>query len=76
MKRPGARVRAIAARLCRTDTMARLVDPTLADLQAEHSVACRVGFGRFFHHVGLGGADREPGLPSLDDRTTCRERRE
>ena len=39
MKRPGARVRAIAARLCRAETMARLVDPTLADLQAEYGNA-------------------------------------
>lgn len=42
MKRPAARLRAIAARLCCADTMERLVDPTLADLQAEYenAVSC------------------------------------
>ena len=39
MKRLGARLRAIAARLCCAQTMERLVDPTLADLQAEYEDA-------------------------------------
>jgi len=39
MKQPGARLRAIAARLYCADTMDRLVDPTLADLQAEYENA-------------------------------------
>jgi len=39
VKRPGARLRAIAARLCCAHTMERLVDPTLADLQAEYENA-------------------------------------
>jgi hypothetical protein len=39
MKRPGARLRAIAAGLCCAQTMERLVDPTLADLQAEYEDA-------------------------------------
>ena len=39
MKRPGARLRAIAARLCCAHTMERLVDPTLADLQADNENA-------------------------------------
>ena len=33
---PGTRLRAIAARLCRARTMERLIDPTIADLQAEY----------------------------------------
>lgn len=41
MKRPGARFRAIAARQCSAHTMERLVDPTLADLQAEYENAAR-----------------------------------
>ena len=42
MKRPGASLHAIAARLCSAETMERLVDPTLADLQAEYenAVSC------------------------------------
>jgi hypothetical protein len=39
MKRPGAGLRAMAARLCCAHTMERLVDPTLADLQAEYEKA-------------------------------------
>jgi hypothetical protein len=39
MKRPGARLRALAAGLCCAQTMERLVDPTLADLQAEYENA-------------------------------------
>jgi hypothetical protein len=39
MKRPGARLRAIAARLYGAQTMDRLIDPTLADLQAEYEKA-------------------------------------
>ena len=41
MTRPGARLRAIAARLCCAPTMERLVDPTVADLQAEYENAAR-----------------------------------
>src|SRR5687768_9792238 len=44
MRRPGTRLRTIVARLCGARTMARLVDPTLADLQAEYEDA--VGRGR------------------------------
>ena len=42
MKRPGARLHAIAARLCSAQTMERLVDPTVADLQSEYqnAVSC------------------------------------
>src|SRR5262249_36370572 len=39
MTRPGARLRAIAARLYGARTMDRLIDPTLADLQAEYENA-------------------------------------
>ena len=52
MIRPGDRLRARAARVCRAETMERLIDPLVADLQTEHrrafgKVACgrAVGFG-------------------------------
>jgi lipopolysaccharide export LptBFGC system permease protein LptF len=35
MRRPGTRLRAIAARLCNPRTMQRVIDPTISDLQAE-----------------------------------------
>lgn len=40
---PGWRLRAWAARWCESRTMARLVDPILADLQAEHHEAVAQG---------------------------------
>ncbi len=43
MNRPGDYLRAFAARTCSDDTMARLVDPAIADLQAEYSQAVRDG---------------------------------
>jgi hypothetical protein len=43
MRRPGDRLRAFAARFCSAETMARLIDPVIADLQAEHSQALRHG---------------------------------
>jgi hypothetical protein len=43
MKRPGTRLRALAARLCRPHTIERLVDPTIGDLQTEHEHALRNG---------------------------------
>jgi hypothetical protein len=43
MSRPGIRLRAIATRLCRANTLERLVDPTLADIQAEYENAIRRG---------------------------------
>ncbi len=39
MTLPGWRLRALAARMCESRTMTRLVDPILADLQAEHHEA-------------------------------------
>lgn len=39
MRRPGIRVRALAARVCSARVMARVIDPTLADLQAEYEEA-------------------------------------
>jgi hypothetical protein len=50
MRRPGDRVRAFAARWCDGVTMTRLVDPAIADLQAEHDEAVRAGrawYGRW-----------------------------
>ncbi|MEX2271229.1 MAG: ABC transporter permease [Vicinamibacterales bacterium] len=43
MKLPGSRLRAIAARPFAAETMARLVDPAIADLQAEYAEASRRG---------------------------------
>jgi hypothetical protein len=43
MTRPGDRLRAFAARWCCADTMARIVDPLIADLQVEHAEATRLG---------------------------------
>ena len=39
MMPPGTRLRALAARLCAATTMERLVDPAIADLQAEYEEA-------------------------------------
>jgi hypothetical protein len=43
MNRPGDRLRAFAARWCCADTMARIVDPSIADLQHEHARAVLEG---------------------------------
>ena len=43
MTRPGDRLREIAARCCSPRAMERLIDPVLADLQAEHGNAARHG---------------------------------
>lgn len=43
MMRPGDRLRRFAARSCSDDTMSRLIDPLIADLQAEHAHALRRG---------------------------------
>lgn len=43
MTRPGARLRALAQRFCDRATMARLIDPVIADLQHEHDDAVRSG---------------------------------
>lgn len=43
MKRPGTTIRAIAAHLFDARTMERCVDPTVADLQAEHEDAVKCG---------------------------------
>ena len=45
MTPPGTRLRALAARLCAATTMERLVDPAIADLQAEYEEASRTGRG-------------------------------
>ena len=45
MTPPGTRLRALAARLCAATTMERLVDPAIADLQAEYEEASRSGPG-------------------------------
>lgn len=41
MRRPGARLRAIASRLCSAQTLERVIDPLIADLQLEHADATR-----------------------------------
>lgn len=43
MNRPGDRLRAFAAQWCCPDTMARFIDPMIADLQQEHADALRRG---------------------------------
>jgi hypothetical protein len=43
MTRPGTRLRAIAARMFDAQTMARLIDPAIADLQHEDEAALRRG---------------------------------
>jgi hypothetical protein len=43
MRPPGTRLRALAARLFAASTMERLVDPAIADLQAEYEEALRRG---------------------------------
>jgi hypothetical protein len=43
MIRPGIRLRQLAARWCGAGTMERLIDPVLADLQAEYDEAVRHG---------------------------------
>ena len=43
MKPPGTRLRALAARLLDASTMDYLVDPAIADMQAEHEDAVRRG---------------------------------
>jgi hypothetical protein len=43
MRRPGDRLRVFAARWCADETMARLIDPLIADLQMEHGHAVRGG---------------------------------
>lgn len=43
MSRPGARLRAFAARLFDRSTLERLIDPVIADLQCEHAEAVRQG---------------------------------
>ena len=45
MTAPGTRLRKLAARLCAPTTMERLVDPAIADLQAEYEEASRTGSG-------------------------------
>ena len=60
---PGTRLRALASRLCRTQTMERLIDPVLADLQAEYRHARHAngrsrlvlwrGYLSFWRAVGL-----------------------
>jgi Lipopolysaccharide export system permease LptF/LptG len=43
MSRPGDRLRAFAAGWCRAETMKRVIDPLIADLQREHGQAIRQG---------------------------------
>jgi hypothetical protein len=43
MRLPGTRLRTLAARVCSEGTMARFIDPTIADLQTEYAAALRSG---------------------------------
>ena len=40
---PGVRLRVIASRLCGAQTMERVIDPLIADLQLEHAEAVTRG---------------------------------
>jgi lipopolysaccharide export LptBFGC system permease protein LptF len=56
MTRPGDRLRSFAARWCSADTLDRVIDPLVADLQAEHHEAVtggRVWRGRWIRIVGV-----------------------
>lgn len=55
MKAPGTRARRLAARVCTPRTLERLVDPTLADLQAEYEEASRDGRPWRRHWVWVAG---------------------
>jgi hypothetical protein len=46
MSLPGTWLRALASRVCRRETMERLIDPVIADMQAEQETAGRRGRGR------------------------------
>ena len=41
--KPGHRLRELARRICAADTLERIVDPLIADLQFEHGGAVRAG---------------------------------
>ena len=43
MTRPGDRLRRVAARFCSRSAMERLIDPAVADLQAEYQAAVQTG---------------------------------
>ena len=43
MNRPGDRLRAFARHICPPDTMERVIDPLIADVQFEHAAARRAG---------------------------------
>jgi hypothetical protein len=88
MKRPGARLRSIAARLYSAATMERLIEPALADLQAEYEDARRAGrrwqsrwvwasgHAAFFRMIALHGGhsalDLVRGMPGEERRTVIR----
>ena len=55
MTRPGDRLRAMAARWCSERTMERLIDPVVADLQAEYGHAVRQGRVWRSRRVRIGG---------------------
>jgi lipopolysaccharide export system permease LptF/LptG-like protein len=84
VNRPGDRLRAFAVRWCCTETMARIVDPLIADLQHEHGAAARTGRvwrGRAIRIAGwiafvrvcaicMWRDDLAPGNWTTDDRRT------
>src|SRR5882757_7530451 len=54
-RRPGDRLRAFAARVFDAQTMERLVDPVVADLQTEHGAATSAGRIWKSHWIRLAG---------------------
>jgi hypothetical protein len=55
MTRPGDRLRTIAERVCSAKAMDRLIDPVIADLQAEYAQAVRLGQIRRSRWVRIAG---------------------
>jgi len=55
-KRPGDRLRALAARVCSPATVERLIDPLIADMQFEHAAARQAGQTWRSRRVRLAGS--------------------
>jgi uncharacterized membrane protein len=56
MRRPGERLRSLAALVCDVTTMERLIDPVIADMQCEHTDASNRGSGWRRARVRIAGS--------------------
>lgn len=77
MRRPGARLRTMAACVCSSRTMERLIDPVLTDLQIEYDHAVHegrkwksrwiwsVGHIAFFQAIAVHQAERATGIRTI-----------